>query len=326
MKIQVINFDEKYHKYTTPEGVEIKLSTTKVLSEFWPFMAGDRIMASWLKKLGRKGNKKAADLGEKVESEIIPLLAIERDTEARNGTLAHEMIEVFLNEGLIVTPKVKDLENKVMETNHYAFEYYKGLKAQLLKLGIKRVIAQEKPLLDVELQVAGKFDALVELNSGETAILDFKTGSRVEYDKLHKVVLQLGHYAKMGNELIKKNNELEDGVMHFSEVRPVIQSITKAFCIFSGEVEKEHTTKDRYEKMTDTEKMYYVPVDVKFMKDLPKEKTGQFFLENTTLDLSHTLKDSIKLFELIFELNAKRKMVENELKQLSIKKEAKNGL
>ena len=107
----------------------------------------------------------------------------------RIGTLAHIMIEEFINGGAVNLDGYTANEISQAKTAYYGFyEWQKKNKPKFLHTELK--------LVSEQYQFGGTFDAVCEVN-GKIVICDWKTSSDV-YDEF---VIQLGAY----RQLIKEN-------------------------------------------------------------------------------------------------------------------------
>ena len=107
----------------------------------------------------------------------------------RIGTLAHIMIEEFINGGAVNLDGYTANEISQAKTAYYSFyEWFKDNDVEFYETELK--------LVSEQYQFGGTFDAVCEVN-GKIVICDWKTSSDV-YDEF---VIQLGAY----RQLIKEN-------------------------------------------------------------------------------------------------------------------------
>ena len=108
----------------------------------------------------------------------------------RIGTLAHIMIEEFINGGAVNLDGYTANEISQAKTTYYGFyEWQKKNKPKFLHTELK--------LVSEQYQFGGTFDAVCEVN-GKLVICDWKTSSSGDYQEY---LIQLGAY----RQLIKEN-------------------------------------------------------------------------------------------------------------------------
>lgn len=199
------------------------MSITQILSDFYPFTGGDlKITKAWFEKeaLYKKADQKWITDNLETLKMVEEYLSESVGRSQEEGTEGHENIQDFIE--FYIKEKVTD---KVKSNNIYWKAFIKELLNKENNLGayvkdIKTILPSEIPIVgEVEnASYAGKWDLLVELSDGTTALIDIKTGSPLEGEKKEKVFLQLNGYA----ELIKQSIGIEVDKMYCWEVSYVI--------------------------------------------------------------------------------------------------------
>ena len=127
-----------------------------------------------------------------------------RDKAANSGTLAHDMIELFLL-GKDPDDAIMDHPKEIMEKAWKGFAAFK-IWAKQTKM---EVIETEMPLVSETYRFGGCSDALIMVN-GKLSIGDWKTGNKLYPDML----IQLAAYKQLWEE-----NHPEDKIEGFDMMR-----------------------------------------------------------------------------------------------------------
>lgn len=243
-------FDEilNRHKYIMPDRPNVKLySTTRVIGALYPFNnLVSPVAGFWLAKL----KKKELQYGDKTQN-----IEIEGIGESITGNskidrldnmikCTNDLKTFFQEASLSITSDgniAEDIvckklmgEEVITETvnSKRAIEFgellYQAVKSLETKIGKLKVVEFQVPLFDDSNNTLGVIDAIFETEDKELVLVDFKTGNKLEKDKLEAVKLQLlgSYYNKVFLEYGKKpkyvyaisafEKELEvDGIKQF---------------------------------------------------------------------------------------------------------------
>jgi len=108
----------------------------------------------------------------------------------RIGTLAHTMIEEYINGGSVILDDFTPNEISQAKTSYYSFyKWFEDNDVEFYETELK--------LVSEQYQFGGTFDAICEVN-GKLVICDWKTSSSGDYQEY---LIQLGAY----RQLIKEN-------------------------------------------------------------------------------------------------------------------------
>lgn len=180
-------------------------SITQFLGKIYPFTGGDLgIAKAWYRKeqnfLGadKERTEKVIKLIEEVEGVLD--ISVKRSQE--EGNIGHELIQDFIEYKKLPeegdsgwnNPYFKEFMNEINKV---------GVVSELVN-SITHILPSEIPVIKNtgKFTYAGKWDLLVQLDNGKTALIDIKTGSAVRGDKLKKVGLQLNAYRGLVQEVL----------------------------------------------------------------------------------------------------------------------------
>lgn len=221
------NPDKSIAKWATMQSWRYNAikTTTKILSEAFPFTGGDdSITKSWLSKINKKGNldNETLDILIKGIDKIREYLDNDLKLSQTLGTEAHKLIQKHIE-----TFRSSEIMNMTNITNEYFLLFKEQLETpetDIYKLfnKVELILPYEIPTFykDEERETilfSGMWDGLYRLSNGEYIILDIKTGSELKYDKLLKVEHQMNAY----NLLVKQNLDIKVDYHYSLEISKV---------------------------------------------------------------------------------------------------------
>lgn len=165
-------FEEKRHKYFSPNTGEELTSVTTVYKDFFPGFNADDVLDEYYDGWQEKEDPRYFD---KSREEIKEIWETTRDEAGDHGILVHDYIERYLlgDVDILDVDEVEDREarGKILK----AVDWER--KAEML-YSPEFVFPEEKIYSD-ELGIAGTIDLLFVTEEGELILIDWKTNSKL---------------------------------------------------------------------------------------------------------------------------------------------------